>query len=88
MPDGDEAISRSNSRQRLTLQQIENLTTGFAWGGTTTIRLTEEEPLLRKDLPHPISELSRIQGINEIALTKNGRLLERPRRPPRFQSSI
>ena len=75
MPDGDETGPRSNSTLRLTLQQIVNLATGFAQAGTKKIRLTGGEPLLRKDLPRLISELGRIQGINEITLTTNGSLL-------------
>lgn len=75
MPDGHETSRGSSSRQRLTVQQILNLVTGFARAGTTKVRLTGGEPLLRKDLPHLISELRRLPGINEIALTTNGSLL-------------
>src|SRR5690625_5291224 len=41
------------------------------------IRLTGGEPLMRKDLEQLIDKLTKIQGIDDIALTSNGFLLPR-----------
>jgi GTP 3',8-cyclase len=43
--------------------------------GVRKIRLTGGEPLVRKHLPVLIEQLTRIEGINELALTTNGVLL-------------
>jgi cyclic pyranopterin phosphate synthase len=43
--------------------------------GVTKIRVTGGEPLVRKGLPVLVNELSRIEGIGDIALTTNGVLL-------------
>lgn len=43
--------------------------------GVTKIRLTGGEPLLRKELAKLVSMLSRIDGIDDLALTTNGQLL-------------
>ena len=44
--------------------------------GVHSLRLTGGEPLLRKDLDQLISHLSGIPGINDLAMTTNGLLLE------------
>jgi len=59
----------------LTFEEIANLASAFAKLGVTKLRLTGGEPLLRKDLGQLIHELTRIEGIEDIALTTNGILL-------------
>ena len=41
------------------------------------MRLTGGEPLVRKDLPELIRQISALDGIDEIAMTTNAILLER-----------
>lgn len=45
--------------------------------GVTRVRLTGGEPLLRREIPEVVERLKRIRGIEEVALTTNGTLLER-----------
>jgi GTP 3',8-cyclase len=43
--------------------------------GVRKVRLTGGEPLLRKNLSTLVRKLSRIEGIEDLALTTNGVLL-------------
>lgn len=56
----------------LTFDEIVRLTAIFARLGVRKIRLTGGEPLLRGGIETLISQLRRIDGIEEIALTTNG----------------
>ena len=60
---------------RLSFDEIETLVRGFARVGVSKLRLTGGEPLLRKHLPELIARLSRVPGIDDLALTTNGSLL-------------
>ncbi|MBU8976266.1 GTP 3',8-cyclase MoaA [Lysobacter sp. MMG2] len=60
---------------RLSFDEIETLVRGFAQLGVHKLRITGGEPLLRKGLPTLIERLSRIAGLDDIALTTNGSLL-------------
>ncbi|TWI03467.1 cyclic pyranopterin phosphate synthase [Luteimonas cucumeris] len=60
---------------RLSFDEIEVLVRGFVRLGVSKLRLTGGEPLLRKHLPQLIARLSRIDGIEDLALTTNGSLL-------------
>ncbi|RDY66460.1 GTP 3',8-cyclase MoaA [Lysobacter soli] len=64
-----------DSTSRLSFDEIETLVRGFAQLGVNKLRLTGGEPLLRKNLPSLIQRLSRIPGVDDIALTTNGSLL-------------
>ncbi|MFC7394259.1 GTP 3',8-cyclase MoaA [Scopulibacillus cellulosilyticus] len=64
-----------NKSQLLTNNEIVRLSKLFAQLGVKKIRITGGEPLLRKNLNEIISGLSRINGIEDIALTTNGTLL-------------
>ena len=55
--------------------EIERLARAFAAVGVRKLRLTGGEPLLRAELPEIIERLSRIEGIDDLALTSNGALL-------------
>ena len=59
----------------LTFEEIARTASVFAELGVKKIRLTGGEPLLRRDLPTLVRMLSRISGIEDIALTTNGILL-------------
>ncbi|GGF88745.1 cyclic pyranopterin monophosphate synthase [Paenibacillus albidus] len=66
----------------LSFDEIEQICRSFASLGGKKLRLTGGEPLLRGGLPRLIGRLSRVEGIEDIALTTNGLLL------PRFASDL
>ncbi|MBW5445388.1 GTP 3',8-cyclase MoaA [Cohnella sp. CFH 77786] len=59
----------------LSFEEITRLVRIFAELGTDKIRITGGEPLLRRGLPLLISQIRRIDGVEDIALTTNGSLL-------------
>ncbi len=59
----------------LSFEEITRISKVFADCGVKKIRLTGGEPLLRKNIPVLIEQLSNIQGIEDISLTTNGVLL-------------
>jgi cyclic pyranopterin phosphate synthase len=61
----------------LTFEELTRLTTVFAGVGVHKLRLTGGEPLLRHDLPALIGMLRGVPGIDDLALTTNGLLLDR-----------
>ena len=64
-----------DAANRLSFDDMEMLVRGFARAGVGKLRLTGGEPLLRKRLPQLIARLSRVPGIDDLALTTNGSLL-------------
>jgi cyclic pyranopterin phosphate synthase len=60
----------------LTFEEIERFVSVAARLGIRKLRLTGGEPLVRQDLPRLIAHLAAIDGIEDIALTTNGMLLE------------
>src|SRR6202035_5820915 len=65
------------SSQRLSFEEILRLTRLFVAQGVRKIRLTGGEPLLRANLADLIGDLTSIAGVEDVALTTNGILLER-----------
>jgi len=63
--------------ERLSFEEITRLTRLFVQLGVKKVRLTGGEPLLRPNLPELIAELYGIDGVEDIALTTNGMLLEK-----------
>jgi len=63
------------SAERLSFDEILRVTRLFVGLGVSKIRITGGEPLLRPGLTDLIGDLSRIDGIEDIALTTNGILL-------------
>ncbi len=59
----------------LTYEEIARLTTIFARLGIRRIRLTGGEPLMRKELPRLVREITSIRGIEDVTLTTNGYFL-------------
>ena len=59
----------------LTFEEIDTLVDVFTSLGTTKVRLTGGEPLLRKDLPDLLTLLARKPALTDLALTTNGILL-------------
>ncbi|QCE33413.1 GTP 3',8-cyclase MoaA [Acetobacteraceae bacterium] len=64
-------------QERLSFDEIEEITKIAASMGVVKLRLTGGEPLLRKGLNTLIERLVKIEGIEDIALTTNGILLQR-----------
>ncbi|QWP76115.1 GTP 3',8-cyclase MoaA [Lysobacter sp. K5869] len=69
-----------DAASRLSFDEIETLVRGFVRVGVRKLRLTGGEPLLRKGLPELIARLTRIDGLDDLALTTNGALLARQAR--------
>lgn len=63
------------AEERLSFEEIIRITGLFAGLGVRKVRITGGEPLLRKNLPTLIHELSAITSLDDIALTTNGILL-------------
>ena len=61
-----------DKREILTYEEIGRVVRLAVPLGVRKIRLTGGEPLLRRDLPDLVSQLSGISGIDDIALTTNG----------------
>ncbi|MGB0134857.1 GTP 3',8-cyclase MoaA [Dokdonella sp.] len=65
-------LSKAN---RLRFEEIVRLANLFSELGVRKLRLTGGEPLLRRELPELVRQLSAINGIDDIAMTTNGSLL-------------
>jgi cyclic pyranopterin phosphate synthase len=63
------------SSERLSFDEIIRVAQLFRRLGVRKLRITGGEPLLRQNLPDLIGDLSRIDGIEDLALTTNGILL-------------
>lgn len=63
--------------ERLSFDEIERVCRQAAQLGVSKLRLTGGEPLLRPALPDLVRRLRAIDGIDDIALTTNGVLLDR-----------
>ena len=64
-------------KEVLTYEEIARLARVFVGLGTRKLRITGGEPLVRADLPELIEMLAAIPGVDDIALTTNGHLLEK-----------
>tara|TARA_B100000427_G_scaffold325071_1_gene331310 strand:- start:857 stop:1873 length:1017 start_codon:yes stop_codon:yes gene_type:complete len=71
-----EAFKFLPKEELLDFDEIEKIAKTFASIGVTKIRLTGGEPLVRKNIEDLIRKLSKIEGIEDIAMTTNGYLLE------------
>ena len=61
----------------LSFEEMTRVVAACARAGACKVRLTGGEPLLRRDLPRLVGMLAAIPGIEDLALTTNGSLLER-----------
>jgi cyclic pyranopterin phosphate synthase len=61
----------------LTFDEIERLLGAFARLGTSRIRLTGGEPLLRRNLPELAGRVARLPGIRDLSLSTNATRLNR-----------
>jgi cyclic pyranopterin phosphate synthase len=67
----------------LSFEEITRLARIFVGRGTTKLRLTGGEPLLRRELPALVRMLAGLPGLEDLALTTNGVLLPDQARPLR-----
>jgi cyclic pyranopterin phosphate synthase len=65
----------------LTVPEILRLVRAFVEMGTQKVRLTGGEPTLRRDLLEIAREISKLDGINQLALSTNGYRLRELARP-------
>jgi GTP 3',8-cyclase len=65
----------------LSFEEIARLTRIFAALGIDEVRLTGGEPLVRRELPVLVEQLSAIDGVRDLSLTTNGVLLDRLAEP-------
>jgi len=61
----------------LTFNEIERVISAFGQLGVHHIRITGGEPLVRKDLPTLVSQLSALPEIDDLSLSTNATLLNR-----------
>lgn len=61
----------------LTPVELESLARLFVELGVTRLRVTGGEPLLRREIVEIVSRLSQLPGLQDLALTTNGLLLDR-----------
>jgi GTP 3',8-cyclase len=76
----NEEMSFLPKRDLLTLEELDRLCTAFVRRGTTKLRLTGGEPLVRRDVMRLFRSLSRHLAdgsLKELTLTTNGTLLAR-----------
>lgn len=59
-------------KEWLTFTEIERVVKAFSSLGVESFRITGGEPLLRKNLPKLISQLSILEGVRDISLSTNG----------------
>jgi cyclic pyranopterin phosphate synthase len=79
MPETDvQFVDRS---EILDFEELERFVRVAAALGVRKLRLTGGEPLLRRDLPALVARLAAIPGIEDLALTTNGVLLEQFAQP-------
>lgn len=64
-------------QQLLSFDEITRVASAFAKLGVNKIRLTGGEPLMRRNLHELVEKLTKIDGIEDIALTTNGFFLSR-----------
>ena len=61
----------------LTFEEVERIVSLLASMGVHDVRLTGGEPLVRRDFPRLAAMLAAVDGVDELAVTTNGFLLER-----------
>jgi cyclic pyranopterin phosphate synthase len=61
----------------LTFEEITRLVGLLAEMGVSAVRLTGGEPLVRRELPRLVAMLDAVPGLDDLALTTNGYLLDR-----------
>jgi cyclic pyranopterin phosphate synthase len=72
----EEGLPWLKREEILSYEEIVEIVRAAASVGVRAIRLTGGEPLLRRNLPHLVEAIASVPGIEDIALSTNGLLLE------------
>jgi cyclic pyranopterin phosphate synthase len=72
----ESGVTFMDRREILSFEEIERFVRVAVGLGITKLRVTGGEPLVRRDLSRLIEKLHDIQGVQDLALTTNGVLLE------------
>lgn len=73
----EEGLCKKSHDDILRIEEIEEIVKAAARIGIKKVRITGGEPLIRKGIMDLIKRISRIKGINELAMTTNGTLLKK-----------
>ncbi|MBK1812062.1 GTP 3',8-cyclase MoaA [Clostridium sp. YIM B02505] len=73
----EKGIKKACHDEILRFEEIEEIVKKFVSLGVNKIRITGGEPLVRTDIVTLIKRLSKLNGIDEIAMTTNGTLLKK-----------
>lgn len=72
----EEGLPWLRREEILTYEEIADIVRAAARAGVHSVRLTGGEPLVRRDLHRLVAAIAAIDGIDDIALSTNGVLLE------------
>ena len=72
----EEGLAWLRREEILSYEEIAAIVRAAALAGVRSVRLTGGEPLLRRDLHRLVASIAAIDGIDDIALSTNGLLLE------------
>ncbi|NNM07015.1 MAG: GTP 3',8-cyclase MoaA [Gemmatimonadetes bacterium] len=72
----EEGLPWLKKDQLLTYEEIRDIVAVLAPRGLKRVRLTGGEPLIRKDLPRLVDLIASVPGIQDLAISTNGVLLE------------
>ena len=70
-----EGVSQFGHGEVLTYEEILRIAKVAVAKGITKVRITGGEPLVRKDVVQLVSQISRLEGIEDLSMTTNGLLL-------------
>lgn len=77
----DEGVELMNHNDVLSFEEIVDLVKIGVDKGIHKVRLTGGEPLVRKDIVHLVEMIANVSGIEDLALTTNGILLDQFAQP-------
>lgn len=72
----EDGVPHAERQDILSFEEIAALVSALAGLGVRRLRITGGEPTVRRDLPLLVRQLAAIPGIEDIALSTNGHLLE------------
>lgn len=77
----EEGIEQIPHADILTLEEIRDITKVAVQLGVDKVRLTGGEPLVRRNIVYLVEMLAQLEGINDLAMTTNGTLLDQFAQP-------
>lgn len=73
----EHGVNKVDHKDILSLEEIFEIAKVFVSLGVNKIRLTGGEPLIRKGIVNLVRKISKLDGINDLAMTTNGILLKK-----------